>query len=101
MSVISNCKNREDNVDPPPASEEEELQRRCRPNPLFRRTNAEPLSPSASIFLDNRHINKTKPEGLTHKSDHVPQGTITLEHGPSDTCYRYASTEENGGTIPI
>lgn len=92
--------NQEDNINPPPASEEEELQRRCRPNPLFSRVNAASLSPSASIFLDNRHINKTKPEGLTYKSDHVPQGTITLEHGPSDTCYRYASTEENGGTIP-
>jgi hypothetical protein len=86
-------------VDPPDLTEQERLQRRCRPAVQLRRGEAATIAPSANLFLNNVHINKIRPTGLSPKDSKVPQGTITLEHGPSDTCYRYESTQENGGQL--
>lgn len=54
----------------------------------FSREDEFAIQPQATIFLDNRHINKIRPTGLS-------SGTITIENGSSDTCYWYASTEDN------
>lgn len=77
----------------------ERIKRQCFGTPFVSRDVTSTISPSASIFLDNRHINKIRPQGLTHTSDSVPQGTITLEHGPSDTCYKYDSLITEGGFV--
>lgn len=67
---------------------------KCNTPTQFKRTNAMSLRPHANIFLDNRHINKIRPTGVSST------GIVTLENGSSDTCYQYASIESEPGDVP-